>query len=808
MRRARRRSWRLTGRRTLDLALPLALGLLLGLLLIILPPTRHAFAPGAEPPSVALNGFYGVERNEGGPFRWSRPSAAIGMPLAAPGSYRVVIAMADNPAVIPPRTVRVNINGVPAGSVQLSATPRDYSFIHMVEPRAWEAGRERDLRVALETTPWSVPGDSRALGVIVTHVRVGPSPALLPWQMAILAPVMFFVVAGWATARRAGLPLAGTALVTVGLLLALGLWALGGRSAVFALARRPFTHPLSYLTVLGFAILLPPTWAMFRRDAQARSAWPFARRGDTIALLVAVALGAITAFHRLGTKGLWGDEVWEASWSRQQGLVATIARFRDPPDLPLHFVLTRLATTFGNDEFWVRLPSALLGTATVALVFLLGRIVWNTPVGLIAAALLASAPYHVWYAQDARPYAGLACYSTLLLLAFVAILRRPTRPSLLAWLGFMLAVACNLLNHLFGALPLAIVAFAAGGWAIWLLFGASRAVGNRRDRYLLATRRGLLALTSAIATSAILTLPVQDGIVDYVRQGGTDPGSVPFRLTAPLAVELFGSFGFGTGWRLALVAGLAVVGVGATLRRQRPFALLVLAWLLLPLVLLALAQPRHNFILRYLLFMQPVYLLLAAHGLWQMAAWIGLFISRLRPASGRRLRPAIAAVLVASLLATGLPITWQGYRVEKITDWSAACRYLHADVAPEDRITGDGYFDGIMTWCFPDRTPGVVVRSDGKPPEEIAAMKTTVWYLAIGPDDPVREARFLESGFAIVPRAAWARAELVSPLDGCMPSLPLTFPQSEPPLAIYVSGPGKSGRPPAAQTARSRCGAR
>jgi hypothetical protein len=31
-----------------------------------------------------------------------------------------------------------------------------------------------------------------------------------------------------------------------------------------------------------------------------------------------------------------------------------------------------------------------------------------------------------------------------------------------------------------------------------------------------------------------------------------------------------------------------------------------------------------------------------------------------------------------------------GYRVEKITDWSAICRYVHAEARPGDQITGDG----------------------------------------------------------------------------------------------------------------------
>jgi hypothetical protein len=148
---------------------------------------------------------------------------------------------------------------------------------------------------------------------------------------------------------------------------------------------------------------------------------------------------------------------------------------------------------------------------------------------------------------------------------------------------------------------------------------------------------------------------------------------------------------------------------------------------------------------------------------------------------------ALAAALVVAMLVAALPTTWIGYRVEKITDWSAICRYLNAEVAPGDQITGDGYFDGTLSWCFRRGAVAPVVRSDGKPLAEIAATERTVWYVAIGGDEPRREAAFLAQGFARIPRSDWARADLASPLDDCAIPAHFTFPQSEGPVAIYVA---------------------
>ncbi len=164
-----------------------------------------------------------------------------------------------------------------------------------------------------------------------------------------------------------------------------------------------------------------------------------------------LALGLATAFFRLDAHGLWGDEVWQAMWARQQDALATIARFSAPPDFPLHFILVQFTTTYSGEPFWVRLPSALLGALTVPLVYGLGILVLNRVTGILAAVFLALAPFHVWFTQDARPYAALTFYSLLTCLFFHALLRKNSWG---AWAGLTLATTLNLYNHFFALMPL------------------------------------------------------------------------------------------------------------------------------------------------------------------------------------------------------------------------------------------------------------------------------------------------------------------------------------------------------------------
>ena len=500
-----------------------------------------------------------------------------------------------------------------------------------------------------------------------------------------------------------------------------------------------------------------------------RARWP---------LLVALCAGVATAFYRLGAKGLWGDEVWQVAWSRQQPLPQTFQRFRAPPDLPLSFLLVQLSTTFNSDPFWARLPSALLGAATVALLYLLGRRLFGRATGLAAALLLAVAPYHVWYAQDARPYAALACYSLLTLTFFERLLRQE-KPSPWTVLGFTIATILNLYNHLFALFPL-FVEVTAG--VVWLALSWRRA---RRDdgaarRRALWTAGGLLG---GAAVALVAAAPLFDGVARYIVQGGPiDGGDVPIRLTPGAVVDLLGLFGSGRGWPLLLTVALFVAGLGLLAYRRDPFLGVGLAWLVLPLALLWLAHPHHMFIPRYFLFMQPVYLLLVAYGLVGLAGRLGALLARPAVSSrkGVSSRTALTAVAVAVMAVVTFTPAWRSYAVEKVNDWSAICSYLHRDAGLGDAITGNSYTGGLMDWCFKGSTDVSLVPPGSYALPALSAGGRDVWYILVGADSP--DLSYLRRAYTAVPRAAWARGGLdpITVYDNRF-----TYPQGEFPATLY-----------------------
>lgn len=196
---------------------------------------------------------------------------------------------------------------------------------------------------------------------------------------------------------------------------------------------------------------------------------------NTLPLLAIVALGGFLRVYRIGSQGLWIDEAFSI-WLGSQPLgemLRWVVRVDQHP--PLYYTLLHLWLALGDDEATVRALSALFGTLTIPVAYLLGRRLADKKVGLLTALILAVSPFHVRFAQEARMYTLLMLNGSLALYALVHLLTDPraTREPLgrqlvdlwrawratrckpspetvrtdLAWLGYVLFTAATLLTH-------------------------------------------------------------------------------------------------------------------------------------------------------------------------------------------------------------------------------------------------------------------------------------------------------------------------------------------------------------------------
>ena len=171
-------------------------------------------------------------------------------------------------------------------------------------------------------------------------------------------------------------------------------------------------------------------------------------------LALAIAVGIFFRFYNLDRKLYWGDEVFtslrisgytEADFYRAfyDGRVVALEELQafqgpgaewsvlgtirglaveKPEHVPLYFLAARSwVELLGNFIAARRALSALASVATILGVYWLGRELFGSArTGQVAAALVALSPFHVQYAQQARPY---ALWALLVVLASALLLR-------------------------------------------------------------------------------------------------------------------------------------------------------------------------------------------------------------------------------------------------------------------------------------------------------------------------------------------------------------------------------------------------
>lgn len=217
------------------------------------------------------------------------------------------------------------------------------------------------------------------------------------------------------------------------------------------------------------------------------------REWAAVAAITAVALALRLVY---ASQSLLGDEffTYEIATKPSLGDVFTgIDESESTP--PLIYVLTWLAAKLGDAADTIRLPSLVLGTATVPVLFLLARRAGGTPAGLIAAGALALSPFALYYGSEARAYAAAAFFVTVAALLLLAALERDSRRW---WAALAAAIAAAALTHYTAGFALAWL----GLWA--LLF--------RRERW-----RAVVVTFAAAGAAFAAWLPfAQEGAAPFV----------------------------------------------------------------------------------------------------------------------------------------------------------------------------------------------------------------------------------------------------------------------------------------------------
>jgi 4-amino-4-deoxy-L-arabinose transferase-like glycosyltransferase len=419
-----------------------------------------------------------------------------------------------------------------------------------------------------------------------------------------------------------------------------------------------------------------------------------ARRSTVVfvTLLIIFLVGMGLRLYALGADSLWLDEILTALVARED--VLSILRFhaREAANPPLiSLIIHAFFSVWGENEFVARLPSALVGSLSILLVYEAGALLWTRRVGLLGALLLAVNPYHVAYSQEARHYALMAF---LALLSLIFLLKALKGRSPWLWLGFVLCTSLSLYNHYFAFLFLPAEVLLAA-WTIAedrpaRQRNSSSRPGWYREFWTDPTKRQAATLLLSLLCVGILYLPWVSALSS---QFSKQLRSAPLGLSATTlesalhaAYEVFVDFGGVEGPLWILWLALFLLGLASAGWKRRTF---VLVWLGATLAFLLTIDAEHPFRSRYVIFSLPIYLLVIANGLTILAGAGQRLLSRLgRP--GPQWRPALISSLAALLLAVLSLPSLAGYYQQEKEDWRDAAAYILDHRAPGEMVIADG----------------------------------------------------------------------------------------------------------------------
>jgi Dolichyl-phosphate-mannose-protein mannosyltransferase len=385
----------------------------------------------------------------------------------------------------------------------------------------------------------------------------------------------------------------------------------------------------------------------------------------SVALITAVA--AALRIRNAAGQSLWSDEIGSMIVATKplQKLLGTV--ILDDVNPPLFYLVLHVWRLLGSGEGVLRLLPILCGVATVPIVYLLARRLFDRSTGLVAAVLLAASPLHVYYSQELRSISALALIASIFFLLLTAeTVGRNRRAALIAvtflgcfvHYGFFLVAASGVVFLLEKRRAKAYFARPAKAIVAGLVLASPFAA--------------LAAFQIFRGNTAIKGLSPGFGLFELLRE-------VPIYLTygqSPKRPPTFGVLeglisggkpGFLYGALLVLALPFLILVIRGAMRciKEGPRRAMLFYWLGFPLAVLAVVAIYVPYLEpKYLVAVLPPFLIFAAAGVtarWKQNRWIG---------------PALLGfVLVACAISI---VQYQSDRRYQRDDWRGLITYIES----------------------------------------------------------------------------------------------------------------------------------
>lgn len=407
-------------------------------------------------------------------------------------------------------------------------------------------------------------------------------------------------------------------------------------------------------------------------------------------LCIIILFGALLRLDRLGDRSFWSDEIWQIEVARHTSDIKTVIipplpsgvnqYSRAEPRLS-HFIIYHFMRKFGENEFIVRFPSVIVGILSIVFIAVVGNLVFGYKEGLVAALLLAISPYHIYYSQEARPYALLVLFSLCSLYFFYKLLFSDSI-KWWYWLGFLGSTFLNISNSFISFQVICI----EGIFAIVYLFFQKRKFWKTVLVWLLIA--GIIGF--------IFKGYIMYGLQFLIRNLGGEHKVRFLVFNWGFFRDIFNCYlipyNTGLNAKIAFLLYILLFLVGfKNYRAHKWLYILLTSWIALPFGLIfTVFKPFEYFNPRYLIVILPIVLLIIARGIVWCLDKVGATIRDRYPPSLllQRNRGMYALSYIVGIgLIIGLNVQpLLNYRYSEKDNWRSAAEYLAQNVMKGDVI--------------------------------------------------------------------------------------------------------------------------
>lgn len=178
------------------------------------------------------------------------------------------------------------------------------------------------------------------------------------------------------------------------------------------------------------------------------------RKLDYILLGVILLVAAVLRLWKLGQVPFMHDEfsaLFRLKFDTFSDLIRYGVTEGDSHPAGVQVFLYYWTQLVGWNEFWVKIPFALMGIGSIFLIYVIGRQWFNSKVGLLSAAFFAVSQLTVFYSQLARPYSAGLFFVLLTTFFWNKILFGQKKPGFGVGIGFAVSACLAALAHNFSA---------------------------------------------------------------------------------------------------------------------------------------------------------------------------------------------------------------------------------------------------------------------------------------------------------------------------------------------------------------------